>query len=182
MSDFSDMADRISKFRKSWKEGVSETTVQAVERMEREVAIQLRTMNNSVARGNLLRSIASERQPTTGDVLVAVSVTAPSWGKYVEYGTGLRGRRDTQPNHEQYKSASPKPPIDPILTWVLAKNIVPREYDSQESLAYAIQETLGELGQIPRPFMRPVWFSQRHGYKSVVTDNHLELKKQLRRL
>ncbi len=175
MSDFGDMADRISDFRKSWKEGTSETTVDAVRTMQSAVEVEL-SLNNSVARPELINSIDLETNPSPSDALITASVTTPEFAKYVEYGTGSRGRIRKEPNKEYYPAPDPMPPIEPIKTWAKAKSSV------DESDAYAIQKTIGEQGQYPHPFMRPVWFDDRKGYENVVNENHKELKKQLRRL
>jgi len=173
MSDFGDMAKRLKKFRKSWKDGITDTTRRAMQRMEGAVQVQLAD-NNSVVDRNLLRSIQYERDPNV-DALFAAHIDSAHWGKYVEFGTGSRGVRD-------YEAPDPGPPYEDILQWVINKPVIPREYDSQYALASAITETIAQQGQIPRPFMRPVWFDDSQGYQSVVDANHEELKKQLRRL
>jgi len=181
MSDFSDFADRLRSFRKSWKEGTKEVTQDAVRRMHQHVTQQLND-NDSVATATLINEIAYEEDPSVGDALIVASVEAPNWAKYVEYGTGPRGREDRVRNHEQYPKPSSPPPLANIEQWVFAKNIQPTEYDSQYELARAIQQTIAEKGQYPHPFMRPIWFDRNVGYESVVTDAHTELKEQLRRL
>jgi len=181
-SDFGEMADRISKFRKSWKDGISDVTLDAVQQMEKAVTRQVAN-NDSMARPELINLIdVDPNRATEGDALIAASVEAPSWSRYVEYGTGPRGRERKQPNDVYYPAPDPGPPYDAILQWVLNKNITPVEYDSKYGLAGAIQETIAEQGQIPRPFMRPIWYDKRRGYRSVLTANHRELKRQLRRL
>ena len=177
MSDFGDMAKRLKKFRKSWKDGITDTTRKAMQRMEGAVQVQLAD-NDSVVDRTLLRSIQYERDPNV-DALFAAHIDSAHWGKYVEFGTGSRGRkRDPERNHQQYKTSDPGPPFQKILDWVLAKPGIPNEY----AVADEIVETIAQQGQIPRPFMRPVWFDDSQGYQSVVDANHEELKKQLRRL
>jgi len=180
MSDsFANVAKRVEKLRDDLEDGFESTTRDETRKMEGEVQIELAN-NDSIAHGTLLDSVSyTERRGSP--LLIHTSVEAAPWGRYVEYGTGSRASRDTQPNHRQYKSADPKPPLEPILSWVVEKGITPTEYDTQYGLAIALQETLGEMGQIPRPFMRPVWFDASRGYRAVVDANHDTLKSALRR-
>jgi hypothetical protein len=180
MSDFSDMADRISDFRDNWRFGTTDATIEAIEKMKAEVKLTLRSKNDSVARGQLLNAIDTDRSAGPADALLMASVTAPPWSVYLEYGTGSRASDDPERNHVQYPASYP--PLEPIARWIQAKNIEPQVVDSRESLAYAIQQTLGENGQIPRPFMRPVWFSGLKGWRNVVEENHNVLKQELARL
>jgi len=181
MSEFGDFSKRIKKFRTNLKDGISETTKEAIERMEREVEYELRN-SNSIARRTLLRSISHDHNPSRGDLLLLSSVEAPDWAKYVEYGSGQRGRNDPQRNHRQYPAPSPGPPRENILKWIQLKNITPEKYNSQEALAGAISDVIGQKGQFAHPFMRPVWFDNKRGWENVVNENHQTLKKELRRL
>jgi hypothetical protein len=178
MSDFGDMASRVSKFSDELERQHEQETKDAMETMAREVQVEIR-QNDSVARRTLLTDVREGKH--SGSAFVSRAVSVPGWAKYLEHGTGQRGRRDTQPGHEQYKAPNPLPPLDPILTWVMAKNITSTEYDSKQRLAEAIARTIGEQGTFPHPFLRPIWYGT-HGYRAVIRANKQAQHTALRRL
>jgi len=176
---FANVAKRVKKLTRNLNDGFQDATRTETRKMEGEVQLALVT-NDSIARRELMRSV-SYKHHRDSPLFMHTSVEAAPWGRYVEYGTGSRAHRDTQPNHRQYKAPGPKPPLQPILAWVVEKNITPTAYDTQYGLAIAIQETIGQMGQFPHPFMRPVWFDQSRGYRAVIDANHDAMKSALRR-
>lgn len=176
---FANVAKRVKKLKKNLNDGFEDATRDETRKMEGEVQLELAD-NDSIARRELLRSVSYD-EDRGSPLFMHVGVEAAAWGRYVEYGTGARANRDTLPNHRQYKAPDPKPPRKSILEWVVTKNITPTEYDTQYELAVALQETIGQMGQFPHPFMRPVWFDATRGYKAVVDANHDALKSALRR-
>ena len=179
MSSISEIRKRVSDFKEDLPDSIEDSTREETRSMQGEVQIQL-YQNDSVVFKNLLRDISIDEKRGS-NALIHTGVTAPPWGRYVEYGTGQRASQDTSRNHQQYDSADPMPPYDPIIRWVTQKNVVPYEYESQYALARAIQQTLGELGQYPHPFMRPVWFDTSRGYKQIVRGAHNAMRTSLRR-
>jgi hypothetical protein len=179
-SDFGEMADRVGDFRDELEEQHEQRTKDAMGEMRVSVRNRI-AQNDSVARQQLVRDV--RESPTgNGASLVERAVSVPEWAKYLEHGTGQRGKRDTQPDHESFSAPSPMPPLENIIEWIIAKNITPTEYDTTYGLASAIQETIGNVGTFAHPFLRPVWFNARTGYKHVVRENHRGLKIALRRL
>lgn len=178
-SDFGDMAKRVSRLPDELEREHRDATTDAMSTIQRGVQAELRK-NDSVARRVLVGDVRHDRPPGHPE-MVARSVNVPEWAKYLEHGTGLRGRTDTQPDHETYNAPNPLPPLDPILTWVVAKNLSSDEYDSQTALAQAICETIGDEGTFPHPFLRPVWYGT-NGYRNVVQQNVNAISRALRRL
>jgi len=178
MSGISEIRKRVEDFQDDLPDEIEDSVRTSNRSLQGEIQIQLYN-NDSVVSKNLLGNIEVDERRRS-ELLIHTGVTAPPWSRYVEYGTGQRARQDTQPGHKQYDSADPMPPYEPILRWVAEKNLVPTNYDTQTELARAIQRTLGELGQIPRPFMRTVWFDGLRGYKKIVRDAHDGMKQSLR--
>jgi len=178
-TDFGEMASRVSDMRDELADQHERQTTDAMGTIRREVQATIRA-NESLARRVLVTDIKEDAY-AGGDAFVSRHVHVPEWGKYLEHGTGQRGRRDTQPDHDQYKAPSPRPPLDPILAWVIAKNLTSDEYDSRTALAEAIARTIGEQGTFPHPFLRPVWYGTR-GYRGVVRANRRAQRIALRRL
>ncbi|WP_206750519.1 hypothetical protein, partial [Halorubrum sp. SP9] len=79
-----------------------------------------------------------------------------------------------------YPEPSGLPPFDPILTWVIAKNITSPKYDSTYALASAIQRTIGEQGTFAHPFIRPAWRNAR-GKRNIVRLNRQAMRRAVRR-
>lgn len=177
MSDFSDAAKRVSKLKDDLKEGHKRATNNAMTEMRNDVQTTI-LANDSVARRKLITDV--RHTETEAGVLVSRSVNVPGWAKYLEHGTGARGDQTSARGRGRYKTPSPVAPIDPILTWIVAKNIVPEEYDSRIALAQAIASTIGAEGTYAHPFLRPVWYSNR-GYRNVIDENKRAMRRALRR-
>ncbi len=178
MSDFGDMAKRVGRLSDKLEEEHERATKESMGTIQTEVQNEIRA-NDSVARQVLVSDVRENRY--TSSKMVARSVNVPEWAKYLEHGTGPKAREDTQPDHEQYKAPDPLPPFDPILTWVIAKNLTSEEYDSKTALAEAIMQSIGEEGTYPHPFLRPVWYGAR-GYQNVVQANKNAMTRALRRM
>lgn len=178
-SDFSDMASRVSDFRDDLEDEHEDATEESMGKLQNVIRENL-ISNDSIARSTLLRDI-DEVLDTQQPQMVARAVTMPDWAKFLEHGTGPRAQRDTLPDHDQYKAPSPGPPIERILTWIVAKNITPTEYDTVYGLAEAIVEVIGEQGTFPSPFYRPAWHGTQ-GYQNVIQANKHAQKRALRRL
>lgn len=177
-SDFGDAAKRVSQLRDRLEDGHERATRESMSDLKNEVRTQL-SSNRSVARGVLLRDIR-DGDSAGYPQFVARAVSVPGWARYLEHGTGFRARRDTLPNHDSYKAPDGLPPLNPILSWVIAKNITSEEYDSRYALAQAIRETIGEQGTFPHPFLRPSWFGGQ-GYRNVITANKRAMRRAVRR-
>lgn len=173
------MASRVSDFRDDLEDEHERATEESMGRLQNQVRTNL-IRNDSIARTALLRDIDESLAPEYSE-MVARAVTMPDWAKYLEMGTGPRAQRDTLPDHDQYKSPSHGPPLERILTWIVAKNITPTEYDTVYELASAIQEVIGEQGTFPSPFYRPAWHGT-HGYQNVTQANKRAQRRALRRL
>lgn len=177
-SDFGEMADRVSDFSDELARQHERETEDAMEEMQSLVQAELRR-GDSVARGVLVGDV---REGTYGgSAVVSRHVHVPEWAKFTEHGTGARGKQDTLPSGESYEAPSPLPPLDPILTWAIEKNVSPREYDTVYGMVGAIQESIGEVGTKPHPFLRPVWYGT-HGYRAVIRANRQAQRTALRRL
>jgi len=183
MGKFSDFADDVAELRRDLDNAYEDATEDAMESMEREISQELR-QNDSIAREVLYRAIQTgdPAREIDGRHVHSTAVKMPDWARYLEHGTGQRAVGDTLPDHNDYEAPDPGPPYEKILRWIVAKNLQPREYDTQYGLAEAIQDTIAQLGTFPHPFYRPVWYSRRRGYESVVDENHRALKRELRRL
>jgi hypothetical protein len=179
MSDFSDAAKRVSRLRDNLEDGHERATKESMGTMQTGVQSAIRG-NDSVARGVLVNDV-SEGELPSATAMVARAVGVPEWGKFLEHGTGSRGGRTQYPDDDTYSAPSPLPPLDPILTWVVAKNLTPDEYDSQYALAEAIARTIGEEGTFPHPFLRPTWYSPSLGYRNVIDENVRAMRRALRR-
>lgn len=179
-TDFGDMADRVGKLRDRYlPEEHEKATNDATAQLRDEVENNVR-QNDSVARKNLVNDVQHDKD-VRPSAMVAHAVSVPEWGKYLEHGTGLRSRRDTLPDSENYPAPSPMPPFEAIMSWVLAKNITPRKYDSKYALAEAIQKRIGEVGTFPHPFMRPAWWGT-YGRQYIKRQNRLAQRRALRRM
>lgn len=177
-SDFGKISQKVSRFRDNLEDEHNRATEESMEELRVEVRNTI-SSNNSVARGTLIRDVRENETPQRPQ-MVARSVNVPRWSRYVEHGTGIRARRDTLPDHEQYKAPDPMPPIEPIETWVIAKNITSDEYSDPLSLAKAVQRDIGEMGTAPHPFMRPAWYGSR-GYRNVIDANKRAFRRAWRR-
>lgn len=178
MSDFADAAKKVSRLRDRLEDGHERATKESMGELKNETRYQL-SQNGSVARSVLLRDV--ERGPSAGHPqFVAQAVSVPGWARYLEHGTGQRARRDTLPDHKTYSAPDPLPPLDPILTWVIAKNISSGEYDSKTALAQAIASTIGNQGTFPHPFLRVVWYGGQ-GYRNVIAANKRAMRRAVRR-
>jgi hypothetical protein len=172
------MADRVSDFRDNLEDEHESQTQAAMETIQSRVETEIQR-NDSVARRVLISDVQEDAY--SGSSLVSRHVHVPGWAKYVEHGTGQRGRRDTLPNHETYEAPDPLPPLDPILTWVLEKTLTSSTYDSKYALAEAIARSIGEQGTFPHPFLRVVWFGT-DGWRAVKRANRRAQRRALRQL
>jgi len=179
MSDFSDAASRVSDLRDNLEDGHRDATRDSMDTMETGVQYNIRA-NQSIARRVLVKNV-EQRRLRTASTFVAQYVGVPEWGKFLEHGTGSRGGSTRYPDDDTYKSPDPLPPIDPILAWVIAKQLQSDEYDSKRALAEAIARTIGEEGTYPHPFLRPTWYSTQFGYRNIIDANHTAMKTALRR-
>jgi len=173
------MASRVKKLRRNLKDEHENATEESMTDLRNAVRTNLRS-NDSVARNVLINDVW-HTQEQSYEQFVARSVSVPGFSKYVEYGTGSRGRTDPLDGHKQYPKPTPGPPIDSIITWIVEKNVTPREYDTIYGLAGAIQETIGEIGTFPHPFLRPSWHGPQ-GYQNVIRANKLAIRRALRRM
>jgi len=182
-SDFGEMADRIADLRDTHlPEAHEEATDETMGDLQDGVTAEIRK-GDSVARGVLVSDVQHNTRDGSASHVTVQTVNVPEWAKYLEHGTGQRGRRDTLPDHESYTAPSPMPPFERILTWVVEKNVTPSAdgpYESQIELATAIQQRIGDVGTFPHPFLRPVWYGTR-GYRAVVRANERAIARALRR-
>jgi hypothetical protein len=120
-----------------------------------EMSRQLR-LNDSVARRVLVNAIVDAQTTIERpNAIVSHGVYGPSFWKYLEYGTGIRGEG-------RYDSPI-VPPFEKILTWIVEKDIQPYAdgIDSQYELASVIQDTIALVGTYSHPFVRPTWRGPR---------------------
>lgn len=126
-------------------------------------------VRDSVVTSTLHDSIEYKRG-TDADVLDKNVGRTDSYGKhviradapyapYVEYGTGVHQK--SSPRSGIRFPAPSEPPYGAILEWVIAKPIIPQEYNSQFGVAKAIAEAIATEGQEPHPYMRPAWIQHR---------------------
>ena len=176
---FGDGAKKVLELRDELAENHDDATKDGIDTLQRSVRRHL-LRQDSVARTTLLRDIKTGRSLSTDSkTITARAVHLPDWAKYLEHGTGERGQTDTLRGSIPYPEPSGLPPIDPILTWVVAKNLTSPNYDSQYALAAAIQRTIGEKGTFPHPFIRPAWRGAR-GKKNIVRLNRLAMGRAVR--
>lgn len=152
--DFSEAAEAVSDFRDDLGDGLEDALDDGMDDVQEFARRNLRD-EDSIARGVLYSQVnrnAAIYAPY--DTIAKEEVTFPWWAKYVEYGTGNRGSG-------RFPSADPMPPYDDILTWIVSKPVVPREYDSQYELASAIQTDIGQHGTESHRFVRPAWMRGR---------------------
>jgi len=109
------------------------------------------SLEGSVATRTLRRSLYPEPsdEVTVSPLVVSRQISAPDYWKYVEYGTGTKG--------EGLYDSPDHPPYDPILNWIIAKNIQPRSDDigGQYELAEVISREIVNSGTESHPFVRP---------------------------
>jgi len=172
------MADRIKDLADDMDDNFESATDDATNALQNSIRRHL-TTNDSVARGQLLRDIRRTNLAATGNLATSYVVHLPEWAKYLEHGTGERGQTDGTRGSIPYPSPDPLPPFDPIWTWVVAKNITSTEYESTIALAGAIQETIGQEGTYPRPFIRPAWRGPR-GKRAIIAANKDALSTSVR--
>lgn len=176
-SDFGDMAHRVADLRDHLEDEHESATSDGMRDLRREVENTLR-QNDSVARQVLVSGVSHSRTPERAQ-MVAQSVDVPNWGKYVEHGTGPRGGSTRFADDDTYTAPTSRPPIEPIYTWVVAKQLTSSTYESPRDLAVAIQRIIGEIGTFAHPFLRPSWHSSR-GYRNVIAANKQAIRRALR--
>jgi len=181
VDSYGGMADRVRDFADDLEDAFADATESALDDLRDDVRMRL-IRNQSVARTALLRDVREDPLvPESANAVVARGVNLPEFAKYLEYGTGDRGRTDDLRGSITYDGPSGLPPYDPILQWVVAKNLQSNEYDSQYALAEAIQRTIGEEGTFPHPFVRPAWRGP-YGKVGIVTENRRALRRRTRRI
>jgi len=178
VTSFSKMADRVEELADDMADNFDDATDESTKALQNSVRRHL-TSNDSVARGQLLRDIRRTNLAVTGNIATGYAVHLPEWAKYLEYGTGQRGQEDSARGSIPFPSPDPLPPFDPILQWVLAKNLTPTEYSGKYALAEAIQRTIGEEGTFPHPFIRPAWRGPR-GKRGIIAANKDALSQSVR--
>jgi len=179
---FSGMADRVRDFKGDLEDELDEATEDGMDTLQTELRRNLRAQD-SVARRILIADIQDGRAPGVGTV-TRRQVHLPDWAKFLEHGTGTRGQRDTPPNRQSFKGPDPGPPLDPILTWVIAKQLTPdedSEADTAEELAENIVNVIAAEGTYPHAFIRPAWYGPL-GKHNIIRQNELALKRRLRRI
>lgn len=180
MSDFLDAARRVGDLKDDIEDAHENATRSSMKTMQQEVRGQIRA-NDSVARRVLVTDVREGVQSlSTPNTLAERAVHVPEWAKYLEHGTGQRGRNTRYPDDERYPAPGGLPPFNAILTWVIAKNLQSDTYDSKYALAEAIMNTVAEEGTFPHPFLRPVWHEKR-GYTNVIEQNKRAWKRAIRR-
>lgn len=179
--DFRDVAEQVGDLRDELADQTDEAVEDGMQRVTNEARSQL-YLNDSVARGVTVSQLrTTEQTPERPDTIGRYATVAPPYAAYVEYGTG-RSRQRGVVNEFRYKAPDPKPPFGPIYEWVVAKNIQPRsdEIETQTELAVAIQESIGDNGTRPHPFMRPAWASTG-GKVNVVSETTQAIRRATRR-
>jgi hypothetical protein len=100
--------------------------------------IQNLRKNDSVASGNLLRSIKVNNVENQGTFTTIVT-TGVDYANWVDEGTGDRG-------------PGKQPPIAPIEAWIKRKSIAIPQQLSIKSFAFAIAKKIAKNGQNKRPY------------------------------
>lgn len=172
------MAERVEDLADDMADNFDSATDESTKDLQNSIRRHL-TDNDSVARGQLLRDIRRTNISLTGNTATGYAVHLPEWAKYLEHGTGQRGQSDSMRGSIPFPSPDPLPPFDPILQWVLAKNLTPTEYDSKYALAEAIQRTIGAEGTYPSPFIRRAWRGPR-GKRHIKAKNKDALSRSVR--
>jgi len=116
-----------------------------------------------------------------GAIVYGGKVAVPEFYKYLEYGTGLKGRENSSydwVDSKEFKAPEPMPPFSKILGWVTEKPVLPREYNTQYGLAKAIQREIALLGTMPHPFLRP---AAHEGFNTAAADLESDIAVLLRR-
>lgn len=168
-TDFSIAAEKVRDLKDDLKDGIEESTEDAMGEMRQEVVLTL-ARNGSVARPELSTDVRENRKPDP-NAITRRAVHVPNWAKYVEYGTGLKG---------EGKFVSPSnPPYQAIREWAYAKPIVPEKYDSIDAASAAIAQSIADQGTEAHPFLRPTWHGER-GYLNVIFEIRSEIRKILR--
>lgn len=162
------MASRVRDFKDNLKDEHDRATRDSMRSMRNAVSQRL-VQNDSVARNVLIRDIRRSKRKMAG-FFTAHSVHVPEWAKYLEHGTGQLAD-GAAIGESEYDSPDGWADVGAIETWVIAKNITPQYYDNQSDLARAIARTIGEIGNFPHPFLRPVWFNNATGYQTVIDAN-----------
>lgn len=148
-NDFLDAAESVADLRDNLEDEITSAVIDGMNEVTDITKRNLRR-NDSIARGNLRRGILPHHKAEAATTHIVESrLTFPDWAKYLEYGTGRHGR---------FPAPSGPVPYDNILTWVVEKNVQPRQYDSQYELAEALSVSIGEQGNRAHSFVRPAWF------------------------
>jgi hypothetical protein len=183
---FDGMARRVREFKEDLDDELDDATESGIDTLQSELRLNLQAQD-SVARGVLNYQIDDDRGATTPYIAAKHRILMPDWAKFLEHGTGPRGGMDSGPTTRYFKKPDPGPPLTPILSWVIAKNISPYggpedpDYEDQVELAEDIQDSIGREGTYPHPFIRPAWYGPR-GYRQIIKRNELALKRTLRRI
>lgn len=177
---FSKGAEKVADLADELEDEHEDATKDSIQTLHNSVRRHL-TTNDSVARTELLRDI--KYSPSVSEhprTFTSHAVHLPDWSKYLEHGTGSRGATDSHRGSIPFPSPQGLPPFQPILTWVIAKNLQSTEYNTRYGLAAAIQETIGDEGTFPHPFIRPAWRGPR-GKRNIISKNLAAMKHAVRR-
>lgn len=114
--------------------------------------------HNTVWRGNLFRSIDTERSTVPNGVRYRIVADVP-YAAFVEFGTGARGDIDAPPRFQFGSPPLTEDLVDEIVEWVMTKPVFfgPRT----EAVAFAIATKISEEGTHAHPYMRPAWFRMK---------------------
>jgi hypothetical protein len=172
-SDFDDLRDTIDAIEETAQEQVSEHVdagmADVSDAASREA--QRRDLN---ATGRLMAELALA--PSGGDLsdntIARSKIELPEQYKYLEYGTGTRGRVAGQiledPTDTPDFPSPANPPVEQILDWMLAKGVPPRT-GSYYASAEAIAQDIALHGTTPKPFLRSAWRrTWRDVYEAVI--------------
>jgi len=167
MGDFGDAATKVSRLRDEMEDGFERATEQGMETVGRELTRALE------AQGSEARPfLKTQTDPTHSDGKIRSVIRLPPWARYLESGTGQRGRGG-------YPAPS-NPPYAEIREWAHQKPIVPDgDYDIDTAAAF-IAQSIAEKGTEPHPFIAPVWNSG-FGRENIIANNRAALKKAVSR-
>lgn len=144
-----DLEDEVEKGLDDGAEGIESNAREQVE------------VNDSDVHGNLKQSIRTREDVFSAHEVSRVVRAHVKYAPYVEFGTGVFSHTPSAVG--SFDTPDPHPPVGNIRQWIVRKGIIPYAYDSgyliedQRNLAWAIAETIGELGNRPHPFMGPAY-------------------------
>lgn len=173
-SEFAKVAGRLEKLEKELPKRVFDAVDDGVEEAKRQMELEL-SANDTHWRGRLWMSLFTSEK-VVGEHHRQYKVgsrgeIAPH-NRYVEFGTGLHWGTSGYPiptGVTRYKAPNFGPNlVAAIQDWVETKPVIPRFYDSQSELAFAISRNISDEGTSSQPFVRPAWFRTKSKLKSSV--------------